>query len=376
MRFLAVLPLLAACSSEPAYVSRADLDRAVSRGDMDTLCAGLAMPEAKTRRAAAENLKRVQEPAACLCERVVRKGAWDADILAGLEGAEDAARFGCVGEVLADTTQKDRAALATALTKIPAARTALAKVAKEDADVTVRAAAIPALRGTSDSAEIALLTELLQKAPEEDVRAAAASALLANAVAGDALRAAAASDTAPKVRAAAYDALLAQSQAADHDTLACAGLADADAYVRTTVANLLKGSRSPEKLACMRARMLVEEPDDGARAALLAAVASSPRDEAAAILCDSIPAWGRMYLKAGFPKIRPATELDVAYAQNERDHENSYACFQKHAGAAGLSCEARRWILDWYKAVGGGVAVPRCGGGGGAGAASNEVSFD
>ncbi len=91
------------------------------------------------------------------------------------------------------------------------------------------------------------------------------------------------------------------------------------------------------------------------------------------MLCDAIPAWGRMYVRDA----KPEPGVDVARAQNDRDHENSYACFQKHQSASGLSCQGRAWIAGWYKDVGGAIGVPRCGAGGGVAApAGNEVSFE
>lgn len=371
---LVLLAALSACMQvEPTYVSRADLDDAHGRGDVAALCAGLRMKDEDTRTAAAEKLKDWNGDASCLCERLVYEERWDAPVLRGLKGAKDAEKVGCAGALLDDPAQPDRAALVASLLPIPAVRPRLVQAAASDADPAVRAAALAAYRSTKDPAEVALLTKGLGEEKDAAVRAAYAGALFGQKDAAQALRDAIAKDPEAAVRAAALTSW--QSiKPDDYTAVVCKALAeDAAPEVRAAAATTLRATRDPAQLACLRDRMLAEEPDATVRAALLDALRASPAKEAADTLCDAIPFWVRTYVRDG----RPDESVSILRAQNDRDFERSYDCAQAAVRqSSGYTCHGRAYVGAFFKDLGGRASVPNCDGGAPRRAASNEVSFE
>lgn len=365
-----LLFLIGCMIAEPSYVGVSDVQRAQAKGETAPLCAGLRMKDEATREAAAEALSKVDS--ACLCARLVREGRWDAPILSGLAGAKHA-RVACAGDLLDDAAQPDRVALTTELLKIPAARARLVRAAGDDADLGVRAAALASLRGTTDKDEIAaLVARLADTASDPAERAAVASVLAGRTEATDALRAAIDGDADAAVRAAALESW--QSlRTADRTAVVCDRLLRDEApEVRARAAGVLRATRDPEQLACLRTRMVTEEPDARVRAALLAGLRASPAPEAADILCDAIPFWIAGYVGDE----APTEDLDILVAQNIRDPDGSYACAEAAMRASkGASCRGRAHLGAFFRTLGGRGPVPDCDGRRRP-AASNEISFD
>lgn len=365
--------LLFACvSSEPSFVSENDLDKALAGGNTPALCAGLRMKEPATREAAAEKIKDYGLEIDCLCDRLQFDGRWDPSILAGLAKATNAERVGCVGTLLDDPAQPERTGLATALLKIPVARSRLLTAAGADADPAVRAAAMPTFRSSKDPAEIAQVQGWLASDPSPVVRAAAATALLGQSTAEGALRDAVAKDADPYVRGAAI-ATYATIKPADFDDVVCkALLEDAAPEVRIAALGAMRATRDPEQLACLRTRATTEETSPEVRAALLGTLKSSAAPEAAKVLCDVIPEWVRLYVKDA----APAEGDDILKAQNDRDFEKSYDCAQaavKRGG--GYTCAGRAYVGAFFRDLGGKASVPSCGGAPRGASASNEIVF-
>lgn len=365
--------LALACSPppEPQVVSSKD----IRAGSERMVCAGLKQEDAALRQLAAETIKNSHIVTDCACERAIYDGKWDPIILNGFAGARDES-LACLGNLLADKAQPERAKLAEALIRIPAARPSLVAAARTETDPTVRSAAMLVLRGTKDATELAWLVDTMRGASDDTVRAAAARALYAQPAASNSLReVAVAADVPAVVRGAAVSSYLAGEQA-DRDVVACAALSDAAPEVRFQAARSSKASKSVERVACLTAALNADEPDDDVRAAVLAAVLSSPSPAAAKALCDALPGWTRAVVK----ERRPPEAIDIARAQNIRAPDDSYACFQKAAAAGGYTCAGRAYLLGWFKDVGGKVGVPNCHAGGapvaGGGTPSNEVSFE
>jgi hypothetical protein len=368
-----VLFLLLACvDSEPAFVSGRDLEKAHATGDTGALCAGLRMKDASTRESAAEKLKDYAFDSSCLCDRLQFDGRWDPSILSGLAKATDAEKVGCVGTLLDDPAQPERPALVSALLKIPVARARLVTAAAGDTDPAVRAAALSVFRNTKDAGEITQVSGWLADNADATVRAAAAQALFGQPSAADAMKTAITKDADPAVRSAAlttYPSL----EAADLDAVACAALlGDAAPEVRIAALGTMRATRDAEQLACLKERALKPEDAPEVRAALLKTLAGSAAPEAAATLCEVIPAWVKAYVKDD----PPGEGDDILRAQNDRDFERSYDC----VGAAvkqggGYTCAGRAYVSAFYRDLGGKASVPTCGAGGAPRAASNEVVF-
>jgi hypothetical protein len=158
------------------------------------------------------------------------------------------------------------------------------------------------------------------------------------------------------------------------DAALCGALSeDADPGVCAAAASLMKGTRDPEQLACLGARLAVET-DPQADAAVLDALESSGAPEAADALCKGIAPW----VKAHVTDQVPEDAAGILRAQNDRDPDHSYDCAataMKQAG--GFTCHGREYVATFYKDVGGKVGVPDCDGKRkSSGGASNEVSFE
>ena len=370
-----MLVFLVGCMDmEPKFVDARDLDKALGSGDTAALCAGLRMKDEGTRRAAAEKLKDYGLDSSCLCERLEYDGRWDPAILSGLKGSKDVAKVGCVGDLLGDPTQPDRASLATVLVGIPATRPRVVKAANEDTDPAVRAAAFAVYCGTKDPAELAILTTALASHSDAGVRVAAATALHGQASADTVLTTASNDDADPAVRGAALATMVSYHPAELTPRLCDAMMKDPAAEVRIQAVTALRATRDPAQLACLRARLTTEEAEPTVRAAVLAAVKASSSPLAADLLCEAIPGWVTMYVKDAAPE-----ESDsILRAQNDRDQARSYDCVQAALRrGGGYSCHGREYVASFFRELGGKAPVPACDGKRSrGGAASNEVSFE
>lgn len=358
-----LLLLLTAClTPEPTYVSKGDLERAVGRGDMVTLCAGLKMKDDEVRRTAAEKLRDHSSSAAsCLCDHLVRNGTWDPSVIAGLERAKRDDRVGCAAALLDDTALSDRPGLTHALLDIPApaVKARLKAAATADPDPAVQAAAVPVFNDTKDHAELKVLMDGLGGAnPAWSMAAAAALAGRPEAV--EALRQTLTTHPDKGVRAAALTALH-ESHPEDWAQVLChAMMEDTAGDVRAAAVRLTRSSRDPAVMACVRQRAFAPEADGVVRKALMETLKVAPAPEAATILCDVIPFWVRSYVTD--TRVEPQSDLDVIYYQNSRDYLQSYPCVQKAVGGKGYSCWGRNYVGSHFVELGGKASVPSCDG--------------
>lgn len=373
-----LMAALFACEIVPPYVDSMNVDDAFAHQRYKVVCKGLEMEDPETRTHAAEKLNEVTEPIAaeCTCQFAWDSAAhtFDAAILEGLEGSDREDLVSCFLPALDDAQLEERANLVTLLnkTRVPAVKTRMAAIAQDSGqDAEVRAAAIGALAGSMEADHVSALRGLLSD-EDNGIRAAAAKALKGQSddetIA--ALRTALEQDTEPEVRAAALK-VLKGAKVEDATELVCtAMIEDESPIVRKAAVLSFKGTKRQEAMDCLRRKTLTKEPDGDVRRSLLSVIKGSPHEDAGDVLCDAIPFYMRTYIKDKDPSQVPGT--DIAAAQNDRDFENSYACYQ---GAlrktSGWSCRGRQYVASWYREVGGKSHVPRCAGDAGAG----EVVF-
>ncbi len=360
---LAALLPLAACEMTPSHVEASDIDDALIRDRFATVCVGLEMKDEDVRRYAAEKLQEVRDPMAaeCVCKALPHETrGWDSAVANGLRTTSRDDLAGCFAELVKrpDLPKRVEAVVVLGTMSAPAARSALAAVAGETgAAPEVRAKAVEALAGDPESA--ALLASILDSDADPSVRLAAAAGLeiKKNKVAKAALRKAS-SDSDGAVRGTALVGLK-KIGASDADELLCtAMLEDESPEVRVRAVGAYRGTRRSSAIACLRKKALSREDDAGVRTKLIEVLKSSPKDEAAAVLCDAIPFFARSYLDRAMPDKVPGT--DIIKAQNDRDFENSYACVEKAVRAGGYSCFGKAYVGHWFRELGGSTHVPRC----------------
>jgi hypothetical protein len=356
----ALLALLVGCP-RPAltFLTPGDIDRAAGRGDIDTVCLGFEQRDEEARERAASVLKSWDGPGAdCVCDHLVRDGAWDGAVLAGLRGAGVGSQAGCAAGILDDPTLPDRAGAARLLldVRIPEVRARLAKAASEDLEPAVRAASMPILRGTTDPRERSLLRASLGS-PDPLLAAAAAGALAGVEGEAEALRGAVSVHPSASVRLAALESYQSLHTEAWASTL-CEALGDPAPEVRTGALGLAEGSRDPEIWSCVRRRATTEDPDPTTRLAMLDALARSSDPAAADILCGAMPHWVRAYI--GDSPVVPESDADIFARQNRRDFERSYACVEAAVLAGGSSPEGNAYLCSRYRELGGRRSVAGC----------------
>ena len=365
MRTLLFL-LAMACDTTPTHVSTGEVDEAIARQKWNVVCRGLQMKEDRTREYATERITKTapdEEAKACICENIQGKSGWDPSIASGLIGQTKDAAVSCFADLVAkpDLPKREEAVVALGLTAAPIAMKTLAQISQEEgAPAAVRAKAIAALKGHKDYEGTML--SLLTDDAEPEVRAAAADALSGMTASNivKALVQAAKTDKEGTVRGAALIAAKA-SRAPAADTMVCeAMMSDPSPAVRSAAIRALRGTRRDSSADCLRKRALTYEADASVRDELLSVLKSSPNDKAALILCDAIPFWMKSYVIEEIPDKLPGTE--IVKAQNDRDHERSYACLQKAwKKSSGYSCFAKLHVGVWFREVGAkGVRVPAC----------------
>ncbi|MFT5587346.1 MAG: hypothetical protein ACI9VR_004955 [Cognaticolwellia sp.] len=373
-----LMAALFACEIVPPYVDSMNVDDAFAHQRYKVVCKGLEMEDPETRTHATKKLTDVTEPIAaeCTCQFAWDSAAhtFDSAILEGLEGSDREDMVSCFLPALEDAQLEERANLVTMLnkTRVPAVKERMAGLAKDSSqDAGVRAAAIAALAGSMEATQVATLVELLG---DEDgsIRAAAAKALKGQSdeTTLAALRTSLELDTEPEVRAAALK-VLKGAKVDDATELVCtAMIEDESPIVRKAAVMSFKGTKRQAAMDCLRRKTLTEEKDGDVRGAVLSVLKGSPHEDAGDVLCDAIPFYMRTYIKNRDPSKVPGT--DIAAAQNDRDFENSYVCYQKALRkTSGWTCHGRQYVSSWYREVGGKGYVPRCSGDPGAG----EVVF-
>lgn len=356
-----LLALFFACDlPAPTFVDKKMIDDAHHRGDTKAICTGLRMKDESTRGYAAEKLATWVRPVDCLCDGMLRDGAWDLPIVRAMAKGLDDAHVGCAATLLDDLGQPARADLVNQLVRIkaPAIGTRLKAAAKGDSDPLVRAAAMAVLRAEKDPEVLAIVSTALSD-PDPKLRAAAATALTGTPASKEGL-VTATRDPAPEVRSAALAALRA-IPGFPFAEVACPALrTDTEATVRAAAATAMKGTRDEALIACLRDHMLELEADTSVRLAMLATLHSSPATSAADVLCDAIPFWVHSYI--GEEKPEREGPADILFAQNNRDFERSYDCVAKALKVGGYnSCEQRYYMNDWFHELGAKNTAPnRC----------------
>lgn len=374
MRWLPSIALLAACSKlmVPSYVTTADVDNAIAKGNYEVACVGLKMKSDELRTHTAQQLAIVPDETAnaCICEALEGRDPlegyerkWDKAVAEGLRGSDRDEVVGCLAAMVERENLPDRAEALGILarTKAPVTRTTLVKLATSPGDVAIRAAALRAMNGDKNQKDT--LTALATKDSEPKIRAAAAAALGGLAAADESvatlLEGLATSDAEGEVRAEAL-ASMRQSKSKASSALACKMMMDDPAaQVRGNAVLSFRGTKDPDELACLRKRAMAEEEDAQVRQAILDAIKSSPTKESGQILCDAIPFWLKTYLDRGLPEQIPGT--DIIRAQNDRDWDASFGCVQKALKASGgYSCYAKQYAGTWFQELGGTAFIPKC----------------
>jgi len=362
------LSVLSACEMVPAHVEPRDIDDAMARELFKTVCKGLEMKDDDTRRYAAERLTEVPEESSteCTCEYAwsPEKHTWDEAILEGLQSTERDDLVQCFLPALDDPAIEDKKGLIAALGRTRG-ESVLPKlkgiVANSGEDVEVRTTALKGLGGTKDAEAVEIMVKLLTSDDDEAIRAAAASALVGQVdqPVVDALVGAVTEDDSGVVRAAALKTVRGLNLPESDEMICRAMLEDESPEVRSQAILNYKGTKRDEAVACLRKKAFQVEEDPGVRASLMTVLKSSPNQGSADILCDAIPHYMKSYIEDSSPE--KVTGADICQAQNDRDWERSYECFEKalrHRGA--WSCKGQQYVAAWFREVGGKPYVPRC----------------
>jgi hypothetical protein len=361
---IAAILLFAACDVAPNFVDSRDVEDAAAHERWATVCRGLEMEHEKTRRVATRKLlaSGVPEGKSCICQFVGKEsGDWDAAIVEGLAGATDDSIVGCFAEMVRNPALPRRAEAVHALgrTNAPTTRTTLSAIAVDPGDPAARKVAIEAVGGFEEN-RAAMLT-LLSDDADPAIRSAAAAALSIAKTKNvrSQLVKAAKSDPDGQVRGAALRAAKKAGAPGAHAMVCDAMLNDPSPEVRKEAVLAFKGTKRDSSVVCLRKKAFTIEEDADVREAMLTVLKSSPNDNAAQILCDAIPFWMRSYVKEDIPDKIPGTM--IVKAQNDRDWDRSYKCFQKaYRQSRGYSCFAKMHVALWFREVGGTSHAPKC----------------
>jgi len=349
----------------PSHVEVSDVQEAMARERYNVVCVGLDMRDDATRTFATEQLEQVTEPISqeCICSHMADElKDWDIAVAKGIKTTKRDDLAQCLVDLVKNPALKKRVEAIQVMRSMsaPVARDALADIATDSkSDTESRMAALKAIGGDKKYTD-----RLLQLAADESdttVRAQAVTGLggMKDKPVIAQLRKSVTEDAAGEVRGAALAALKTSGVSDATEMICKAMMDDESAIVRAQAVGSFKGTKRTKALRCLRKRALALEEDASVREKILTVLKSSPKDEAANILCDAIPFWARSYLvKGGTDKI-PGT--DIIAAQNTRDFERSYECVQKAVRSSrGYSCYARAYTSHWFRELGGTAHVPRC----------------
>lgn len=358
--------LLSVACGPPSFVDSVDkVDDFLARGQMDHACVGLKMRDEVVKTGTAERLAKFPaDPVAqeCLCRALVdeAEGGWDRVLAKALEGSRHEAAAACLGRVFEDPEVKDRVAVVAAIVAIggPGGWPVLDRLARQDADASVRAKALEGLQGSAAAFDLA--KAVLAADPDPALRRAAVLALSgrpgpeARRPLLDALR----DDADGSVRAAAIGALGKVTDLGAIDVVCTALLEDAEPAVRAAAALAFQGATIDRAAACLARRIAAEESDGTVREAILAAARTSPNKKVTAALCSEMGPWLEKYVKTEIADRIPG--YDIFEAQNNADWESSYACVERALSRGGLSCYARNYLASRFRQLGGKATSPWC----------------
>lgn len=361
---LLALGALAGCEITPSYVDRNDVDDGFARQAYKTVCKGLEMKDDDIRRYSTERLLQVEEPIAqeCICANIGDENlGWDVAVANGLTGTDRDELVTCFTDIVTAPGAQRQVESVAILAKIPASasRKALESMATGTLSSEVRTSATLAIGGDATKKDTLLK---LAADSDEAVRSAAIGTM--HSIKGDdavvaLLEKTLAEDASGSVRASALSSLKALQGTKADDAICKAMMDDAAPEVRRAAVGAFRGTKRDEPIECLKKRAFTFEEDAQVRESLLAVLKSSPNQKAADILCDAIPFWMKSYVIEEIPDKLPGTA--IVQAQNDRDWENSYKCFQQaYAKSGGYSCYAKMHVGIWFREVGGTAYVPKC----------------
>jgi HEAT repeat protein len=349
----------------PSHVEVPDIQEAMARERYKVVCVGLDMKDDATRTFATEQLEQVSEPLAqeCICSHMADDlKDWDIAVARGIKTTKRDDLASCLVDLVKNPSLKKRVEAIQVLSGMsaPVARDGLAAISADSKSKTdARVAALKAIGG--DKKYTNALMKLAAEEEDVEVRTAAVTGLggMKEKPVIAQLRKSVTDDPEGAVRGAALAALKTSGVSDATEMICKAMMDDESAIVRSQAVGSFKGTKRTKALRCLRERALKLEEDPGVRQKILDVLKSSPKDDAANILCDAIPFWARSYLvKGGTDKI-PGT--DIIAAQNTRDFERSYECVQKAVRSSrGYSCYAKAYTAHWFRELGGSAHVPRC----------------
>lgn len=363
---LLILMTMFGCEVVPRHVQEAsEVDAFLVRGALASACVALDNRHDDGLRTytATELQKHDMDRTAsrCLCAAVYRPDEHRADlaVLKGLVNSQRDDLAICAAAALEDAEVPDRDVVAAAIGKLDAdgGYEALEGVAKTSEDGKLRLAAIRALKHSARSRR-ALLGLMADADPA--VRAAAATSLSGrkDKEVEKAARKALADDDAVEVRAAALGMLVGADPKGSQRAVCDVLMTDADATMRIGAAKAFHASRERGAIDCLKRRIAENEDNPAVRTTVMEALKASPNDRAAKALCDLIVPVMKQYVTK---TIAEETEgVDIVRHQNDRDHENSYACVEKALKTGGLSCYARNHLGRWMNDLGGKASRPWC----------------
>jgi hypothetical protein len=209
---------------------------------------------------------------------------------------------------------------------------------------------------------------MLQNDPAAEIRSAIATEMICDdsEQAFAILLAVSQNDADGTVRSAALSTVDRKNAKAAYETVCNALLKDESPEVRKTAAELFrgpkkKGAKGKRESACLRKKAFQVEDDTDVRSALLTALKRSPRQDAADVLCDAIPFWVEKYVDNVHPDRMEGT--DIIGTQNNRDFVNTPKCLRRAYDRRGrYSCKGKQYVAAWAREVGLQVHVPKCDG--------------
>lgn len=238
----------------------------------------------------------------------------------------------------------------------------LVDLMKNDGDEAVRALAAGSLR-QAKSATGDLVTAM-QSDKAASVRASAATSLDGHKgdEVEEALTKAALEDAEGTVRAAALAVLAKGKRNSRIDDMLCtAMMQDESADVRTAAVKAYHGTKRKDAIDCLGKRLLTEEESPEVRQAAMDALKASPNDAVNDYLCKAIGPIVKRHIENRVPTADADTSgTHIVKAQNDRDWEKSYQCVSAALGQGGYSCAGKWYLTNWYNALGGERPLPTC----------------
>ncbi len=343
--------------TNPNVITKSDIQTAVPKKDIVTICTALRSPDSELQQFATEQL-RIFEPEQT--KECLKEGLVDAEtkefrvaVLEGLKGEKRNALGRVAADLIQDTSLKGREEAIHHLGGVPApaVNAALLKIAENSNDnPSVRAVAIRSVGGYTDNFDA---TASLFDDANPEVKSAVVDMLALHTEEKGARRLI--KEALPhedeRVRASAMKAYRAHAKDRAEEVLCTAMMEDTSPMVRKAAIESLEKTTSVSAVRCLRKRAMTLEEDRDVRAAILQSLKlaeGNAERPAFTAMCDAIPFWLRSYVTDKLPEEDPGT--DIVKMQNDYDHENSEKCFAKaYAQKSTYSCHGHKYIAWFYK---------------------------